>query len=69
MEMAIWAKPARYAASRFDEDDNLLEDKPIPETRDGFLYVFDPGRSGEYLTITEAKAAADAKPWGPVKWD
>jgi hypothetical protein len=69
MEMAIWAKPARLASSRFDEDDNLVEGRPIPETKDGFLYFCWPGRSREYLTVEEAKAAADAEPWGPVKWD
>jgi hypothetical protein len=69
MEIAVWAKPARLASSRFDEDDNLIEDKPIPKTKDGFLYCCWPGRFGEYMTVEEAKAAADAEPWGPVKWD
>jgi hypothetical protein len=68
-KMAVWAKPARLAGSRFDEDDHLIESRPIPETKDGFLYFCWPGGSGEYMTVEEAKAAADAKPWGPVKWD
>ena len=68
MEIAVWAKPARLASSRFDEDDRLIEDRPIPETKDGFLYFCWPGR-GEYLTVEEAKLAADAEPWGPIKWD
>lgn len=67
--VAVWAKPARLAALRFDEDDKLVETRPIPETKGGFLYFCDPGRSGEYLTVEEAKAAADAAPWGPVRWD
>jgi hypothetical protein len=67
--IAVWAKPARFAASRFDEDDQLIETRAIPETKDGFLYFFFPGRSGEYFTVEEAKAAADAAPWGPVQWD
>jgi hypothetical protein len=67
MKLVVWAKPARLASSRFDGDDNLVESSPIPETKDGFLYSYWPG--GEYMTIEEAKAAADAEPWGPVKWD
>ena len=69
MPASIWAKPARLASSRFDEDDKLDETKPIPETLDGFLYCCWPTHVGEHLTIESAKAAADAKPWGPVKWD
>jgi hypothetical protein len=69
MEIAIWAKPAHLASSRFDEDDNLIEGSPIPETKDGFLYSCWPCRFGEYLTVEEAKAAADAEPWGPIKWN
>jgi hypothetical protein len=66
--IAVWAKPASEASSRYDEDDKLDESRPIPETRDGFLYVTRPGR-GEFLTLEEAKASADAQPWGPVAWD
>jgi hypothetical protein len=68
MELVVWAKPAHLASSRFDEDDHLIEGSPIPDTRDGFLYCYCPG-SGEYMTIEEAKAAADAEPWVPIKWD
>lgn len=69
--IAVWAKPASYAYGRFDEDDRLIESRPVPETKDGFLYIFVPGQSYrfEFLTIEEAKAAADAQPWGPVRWD
>jgi hypothetical protein len=69
--IAVYAKPARFAASRYDEDDQLDESKPIPETLDGFLYFLVPGGDGdgEHLTIDAAKAAADAQPWGPVVWD
>lgn len=69
MELSVWAKPARLASSRFDEDDHFIENSPIPETKDGFLYFCWPGRFGEYMTVEEAKAAADAEPWGPIKWD
>jgi hypothetical protein len=69
MPIAIWAKPAYLAATRFDEDDKLIEERPIPETKDGFLYFSVPGRSVEYLTADQAKAAANAAPWGPVQWD
>ena len=67
--IVIYAKPARFANSRYDDDDQLDERRPIPDTRDGFLYFCDPGGYGEYLTIDEAKAEADAQPWGPVTWD
>lgn len=60
---------ASLASSRFDEDDHLIDASPIPETKDGFLYFYMPGKFGEYMTIEEAKAAADAEPWGPVKWE
>jgi hypothetical protein len=69
MEVTVWAKPAHLAWSRFDEDDNLDETRPIPETKDGFVYYYWPGGSGEHMTIEGAKAAADAEPWGPIKWD
>jgi len=69
MEVAVWAKPASQASSRFNEDDQLIDASPIPETKDAFLYFYLPGKFGEYMTIEEAKAAADAEPWGPVNWN
>jgi hypothetical protein len=70
MKTEVWAKPARFAFSRFDEADRLIEKSPIPETKDGFLYFLLPVQdSAEYMTVEEAKAAAEAKPWGPIKWD
>jgi len=66
--IAVWAKPASESCTRFDDDEQMDESRPIPETKDGFLYCYDLG-SGEYLTLEEAKAAADARPWGPVRWD
>ena len=69
MRIAVYRTPARYAATRYDDDDQLDESRPNPETKDGFLYFCSPGKSGEYLTIDEAKAWTDAQPWGPVKWD
>ena len=67
--IAIYAKPARFASSRYDDDDELDESRPIPDTKDGFLYYCRPGWSGDHLTIEDAKASADAQPWGPVTWD
>ena len=67
--ISIYAKSPRFACSRYDDDDQLDESRSIPETLDGFLYHCFPGPGGEYLTIEEAKAAADGQPWGPVKWD
>jgi hypothetical protein len=69
MEIAVWAKPACLASSRFDEDDQLIESRPIPETKAGFLYFCWPGESGEYMTVEEAKGEADTQPWGPVMWN
>jgi hypothetical protein len=69
MPVAIWAKPASQASSRYDEDDQLDESKPIPETRDGFLFTCWPWGGGDYLTIEEARTAASEKPWGPINWD
>lgn len=68
MPIAIWAKPASQSATRYDDDDQLIDARPVPKTNDGFLYCPVPGR-GEFLTIEDAKASADAEPWGPVKWD
>jgi hypothetical protein len=36
--IAIYAKPARFADTRYDDDDQLDESRPIPKTKDGFLY-------------------------------
>ena len=69
MPISVWAKPAHLASSRFDEDDQLIESRPIPQTLDGYLYCVRPGGVGDHLTIESAKAAADKTPWGPVAWD
>jgi len=63
----VWAKPASESYSRYDDDEQLDESRPIPETKDGFLYSTWPGQ-GEFLTVEDAKASADAQPGGPVKW-
>jgi hypothetical protein len=68
--IAIWAKPASQSGTRYDEDDNLVESRPIPETKDGFLYCSVPGAgAAEFRTVEEAKAKVEAEPWGPVTWD
>jgi hypothetical protein len=48
----------------YDDDDQLDESRPIPETNGGFLHYRSLGNSGEYLTIDDAKARADAQKWG-----
>jgi hypothetical protein len=71
--IAVCAKEARFASSRYDWENHdsptLDEARPIPESRDGFLYYCFPGSSGEYLSVEDAMAWADAQPWGPVVWD
>jgi len=71
--IAVYRKEARLASSRFnrdtDEEPSLDETRPIPETKDGYLYYCLLGNSGEHLSLAEAKAWADAEPWGPVEWD
>ena len=47
----------------------LDESRPIPDTKDGFLYYSWPAGSTDHLTIEDVKACADAQPWGPVIWD
>jgi hypothetical protein len=65
----IRAKPARFASSRYDDDDRLDESRPIPDTKEGFLYYSWPGGATDHATIEDVKAWADAQPWGPVIWD
>jgi len=65
----IHARPAKYSAGRWIDEDQLDETAPIPETPDGYLYSCFPADSGEHPTLERAKAWADAQPWGPVKWD
>lgn len=69
MPITVWGKPASQSFTRYDDDDQLDETRQIPETKDGFLYIYWPGGRAEFLTAEEAKACADAEPWGPVKWD
>jgi len=58
------------AYSRFDyETDQINESRPVPETKDGFLYFCSLGKSGGHLCVDDAKAWANAQPWGPVSWD
>src|SRR5215471_13567923 len=40
----IYAKLARFASSRYDDDDELDESRPIPGTKDCLLYYCWPGR-------------------------
>ena len=68
-EITIKRKPATLAYSRFDyETDQIDEGRPVPQTKDGFLYFCWPANSGEHLTVEDAKKWADAQPWGPVSW-
>jgi hypothetical protein len=45
--LPIYAKPVRFASSRYGDDDKLDERRPIPDRKNGFLYYFWPGRSSE----------------------
>jgi hypothetical protein len=73
----IYARPAKFAGSRFREPDEntpetdfvLDENAPIPDTPDGFVYYVGATSGGEFHTIEEAKRWADAQLWGPVNWD
>lgn len=66
--MMIYKVPARLAPTRYNDDDELDESSPVPETPDGFIYV--PSSGSDFgWTIDEAKRAADRSPWGPVNWD
>jgi hypothetical protein len=67
--IVVWAKPTFDAWDCYDEDEELDESRPIPETNDGFVYFTRPGARETFLSVEEAKASADAQPWGPVKWD
>ena len=63
----IYALPAEFAGSRYDEDDKLDPNTPIPQAPDGNVYRTTCG--GERPTLHEIMAWADAQPWGPVSWD
>jgi hypothetical protein len=67
-KVEIHQKPAKFACSRFDEDDELVESAPVPVTPDGFVYQCWPW-GAEGRTLEEAKKLADGNPWGPVVWD
>ena len=64
----IFAGPAEFAASRFDDDENLDDTVPVPKTQDGRVYYVGDRRP-EFHSLEEAKAWADTQPWGPVEWD
>jgi hypothetical protein len=77
----IYARPAKFAGSRFKEPDENTpepdtadgfvfdENAPIPDTPDGFVYYVSATSGGEFHSVEDAKRWADAQPWGPVKWD
>ena len=67
-KVEIHAKPAKFSCSRFDDEDQLIDDAPIPDTPDGFVYQCWPW-GGEGRTLEEAKELAAGKPWGPVVCD
>lgn len=66
--MEICSRPAQYAWSRYNDDLELDESTPIPETPDGCLYYVGATQGGEFTSLAEAMAWADKQPWGPVKW-
>jgi len=65
----ITAKPVSEASSRYDDQERLVQSRPIPETHDGYLYEVGVATGGEFASLAEAKAWADAQPWGPVEWN
>lgn len=67
--IAIARIPAEFSGSRYNDDDELNETTPIPQTKDGHLYHVVGPVNEEFLSISEAMAWADAQPWGPVTWD
>ena len=65
----IYARPAKFAWSRFNDDDEIDETTPIPDTPDGLVYYVGTTSGGDFHTLTDAKRCADAQLWGPVKWE
>jgi hypothetical protein len=67
--LEITAKPAEFAGSRFDDEERLDPSTPVLEAVEGLLYEVGATAGGEFSSLAEAKAWADAQPWGPVLWD
>lgn len=63
----ITSRPVELASSRY-VDEELDEASAIPQTPDGFVYYVGVTRGGQFRTLDDAKAWADAQPWGPVQW-
>ncbi|MES2526721.1 MAG: hypothetical protein V4598_06520 [Bdellovibrionota bacterium] len=68
MNIKIYSTPAMYSSTRYNEDGELEESRPIPVSPNGLIYKLVPG-GGEEDTLEKAKAWADSQPWGPCKWD
>jgi hypothetical protein len=66
-KVEVFSVPAMYSSTRYDEDDHLVEARPIPQTADGSVYKTSCG--GEEKSLEAIMKWADAQPWGPVKWD
>lgn len=60
--LEIYAKPARFARNRYEDDDLIDENRPMPKTKDGFLYYCPLADWSEHLTIEDANKWADAQP-------
>ena len=67
-KIEVRAKDARFSSTRYNDDERLDENRPIPTTPDGLVYFCVPGGC-EGKTLDEAKKLVDGQPWGPVKWD
>ena len=65
----ITAKPVAEACSRYDDGEQLVHGRPTPQTPDGYLYEVGSTTGGEFTSLAEAKAWADAQAWGPVDWN
>lgn len=68
-DVRVVATPAKYASSRYDENEELDEAAPIPVTADGLVYYVAVTGGREFDSLEAAKAWADSRPWGPVEWD
>jgi hypothetical protein len=66
-EIEVLARPAKWASSRWVEDDRgelvLDEDAPIPETADGQVYYVGTTGGGVFPTADAAMGWADEQSW------
>lgn len=70
---AVIKLKAEFSRERYRETDDgqqiLDTSRPIPVTRDGYVYRFLAFALGEYSSLADAKRWALEAPWGAVTWD